>query len=242
MKKVQSRFGLFASVLAVIALLASVAWAQDAPTIVEVVGKVTDPSGNPVAKATVEALETNVSAVLTDASGGYRFYLVGQQKPFRVKISKDGYIEQSSDLISPQPSVKHEIVLQPRNIPPKLTVTMGSFTANKSMSGKVEGLHPGEEAKYKVFVYVLSDKWYLHPEVSDEAGMGFAVIAADGSWTIRTVKHSDSSPIKLALLVVPIDCEPKPTVEVRHDDAEGSLKSAFPDIVASDFRKAPKGL
>ena len=60
-------------------VVGSSAGGQDASSIVEISGRVTDASGKPVENAVVKAVGTDVSPVLTNVEGRYKFYLVGQQ-------------------------------------------------------------------------------------------------------------------------------------------------------------------
>ena len=110
-----------------------------------------------------------------------------------------------------------------------------------SISGKVTGLKPEDVDKYKVLIYVLTDKWYIHPYAEDRKGRGYAGIKADGRWTLPTVNRGHH-PFKLAILVVPKDYVPATPISIG-EDAEQSLKAKVgANLLASHIMKAPNGL
>lgn len=214
--------------------------AQDAASIVEISGRVTDSSGKPVENAVVEAVGTDVSPVLTNVKGTYKFYLVGQEDRFSLRVSKDGYVTDSSQPMAPERKLAFDKVLK-RTVARDIRVTMDDFVSGVSISGRVTGLKPEDVDKYKILIYVLTDKWYIHPYAENVERRGYASVKGDGRWTLRSVNRGHN-PFKLAILVVPKDVVPPTPITVA-EDAEQSLRAKLgANLVASHIMKAPKGL
>ncbi len=224
----------------VVFLFGTSALGQDAPSIVEVAGRVADTSGKAIENAVVEAVGTDVSPVLTDAAGKYKFYLVGQERRFSLRVSKGGYTPESSQPMAPERRVAFDKILK-RYVPRDIKVVMEDFVSGVSISGKVSGLQADQIDTHKVLVYVLTDKWYLHPYARNEERKGYSSITADGSWSLDTVNRRDH-PFKLSILVVPEDYTPPTPIPVG-EDAEQSLRAKVGvNLVALEIMKAPEGL
>jgi hypothetical protein len=80
------------------------------------------------------------------------------------------------------------------------SITIDSIVENDSITGRVSGL-PSAPLNFKVVVYVHTDVWYIHPYASGGPGKSFALIAADGTWTIDTVKRQFAANSVAALVV-----------------------------------------
>ena len=83
------------------------------------------------------------------------------------------------------------------------TIRIESIVPDSFITGYVRGFSQEETAKYKVLVYVKTDKWYIHPYMQGGEGMSFAKINPDGSWKIRTVRREFAADL-VAAIVVPI--------------------------------------
>lgn len=221
-------------------VLGATALGQDELSIVEVSGRVTDTSGSPIESAVVKADGTDVSAVLTGAGGTYKFYVVGQEDSFSLRVSKEGYTTEFSQPIAPKRKVAFDAVLK---MPARrlIKVMMEDFVSGVSISGRVTGLKAQEIDTHKVLLYVLTNKWYIHPYAENTEGKGYARIKADGSWSLRTINRGHH-PYKLAILVVPMDYVPPAAVPVE-EDAEQSLRAKIgANLVALQVYQAPEGL
>ena len=212
---------------------------QEVPSVVEVTGQVTDASHAPMENVIIKAIGTDVSPVLSDARGMYKFYLVNQTAAFTLAASKEGYSSDPSPPEEPRRQVRFDPVLTKAQ--DRASVTMQHFVSGESISGKVAGLRAEDVGKYKVVLYVLTNKWYIHPFAENTEGTGYGSITADGSWTMKTVNRSNH-PFKLAILVVPMDHVPPAVVE-SGEDAESSLRAKFgANLIASQILPAPEGL
>ncbi len=213
-------------------------YAKDAPAITEISGVISDASGNPVENAALKAEGTDVSTVLTDSNGRYKFYLVGQKAKFTLRAFKDGYSIYASSPVTPSKIVKHDIILK-RDA--SATVSMDKFVAGSYITGSVLGLSPEEAVKHKVLVYVLTDKWYIHPYAENKARRGYAKIQSDGSWEIQTVNRGHS-PFKIAIALVPKAFFPPAAIQLE-GDADAALKDKFGrNLKALLVFNAPEGL
>ena len=209
-------------------------------SIVEISGRITDASQAAIPNAIIKAAGTDVSAVLTDAEGRYKFYLVGQTEPFTLSACKEGYETKVSTPVIPKRKVTFDTALEPA-APGQVEVTMERFVSGRSISGKVTGLASGPAGQYKVLVYVQTNQWYIHPYAQNKPGKGYAKVEPDGSWTIETVNRGHG-PFKLAILVVRKDYIP-PAVVAAGEDADESLKNRIgSDLVACGIQLAPEGL
>jgi len=73
--------------------------------------------------------------------------------------------------------------------------------SDEFIKGKIEGVKPEDYSKYKVVVYVKTDKWYIHPYERGGPGKSYANIKEDGTWTIGTIKREFPANHVAALLV-----------------------------------------
>lgn len=212
--------------------------AQVAPRVCEVSGTIVDASGRAIENAVIEAVGTGVSRVLSDANGKYKFYVVGQRNHFSLKISREGYETTSSQPVAPKDKISFDAQLR-RSGP--VAVEMTRFVSGVSVSGKVTGLSREETGTHKVLVYVLTDRWYIHPFAENVDGRGYASIKADGSWRIDT-KNRRHNPFKIAFVVVPEDYVPPAAIRIG-DDADAAILAKFgAKNRAHKIEKAPKGL
>jgi hypothetical protein len=210
--------------------------------LMEVYGTVTDEAGKPVENAVVRAGGADVSAVLTDAAGKYRFFLADQKEPISLRVSKELYKTEFSKPLDPKRKLVFDAVLKPDRLEEgKTKVIMEGFKSGASISGRVIGIKPEEVQKYKVLVYVLTDKWYIHPYAENTEGRGYARVKTDGTWGLLTVNRGHH-PTKLAMLVAPKDFDP-PAVVAIEEDAEQALRQKFgSNLVSISIEKAPEGL
>jgi len=212
---------------------------QEVLSVVEVSGQVTDTSHAPMENVIIKALGTDVSPVLSDAKGMYKFYLVNQTAAFTLAASKEGYSSDPSPPVEPRRQVRFDPVLTSTR--ERVSVTMGNFVSGVSISGRVTGLEAKDVGRYKVVLYVLTNRWYIHPIAENMEGTGYAPITTDGSWTMRTVNRSNH-PFRLAILVLPMDHVPPAVVE-SGEDAESSLRARFgTNLIASQILPGPEGL
>lgn len=233
------RFTVSICLITLLAGLASEAQAvAPSPVVTLVSGTVTDDAGKPIALAIVEAVDTDVSAVLTDERGQYKFYLVNQKGRFTLCATKQGYGKIQSAPMAASGTVAFDAVMAP--ISP-VSVEMLKFTQGVSIEGKVRGMEPNETKDFKVLVYVLTDKWYIHPFAENSEGRGYAAIATDGSWNLRTVNRRHN-PFKIAIVVVSRSAFPPAAVAVG-EDAQADLVAKFKgNIKAMAVLDAPKGM
>ncbi|MFQ5882714.1 MAG: carboxypeptidase-like regulatory domain-containing protein [Candidatus Methylomirabilales bacterium] len=189
----------------------------------------------PIEGASVSAT-IDVSPVLTDRQGRFKFIFLASE-PVQIKIHKEGY-RKFEKVITPQPKVSLDIKLA--RVEARPTIIFSSFRRGSGIRGRVEGLAPTEVSNYKVLVYVLTDKWYIHPYAENRAGRGFASIAADGSWRIETVWRGFQA-YRVAFLLVRTESFPRPTVRVESSDPNESLLSAV-NTVTSLIIDAPEGI
>ena len=80
------------------------------------------------------------------------------------------------------------------------TIVLEEFRSGSHISGRIEGFAPGEYADLRVVLYVLTDKWYIHPWDSAEPGRGYAVVDEHGAWRIDTVWRDHQARRLAALL------------------------------------------
>jgi len=119
-------------------------------------------------------------------------------------------------------------------------IQMTELESGRWLRGTVSGLAAGEEEKLKVLVYVLTDKWYVHPEAVATPGLGFAEIDATGRWEIRSVWRGHQA-TRLALLVVARAAWAPPTLEPGEIRPEDSLRSRLAPLALSVL-EAPAGI
>ncbi len=218
----------------------TVSSAQQAGSVIEVAGTVMDSEDNPLENVVVKATPTDISPVLTDALGRYRFYIVGQQGVFTLSFEKPGFQERSSPPIPPRRRVTFDVVLNPTERP-TVVVRMEEFVSGAYISGTVEGLNTEAIRQHKVLVYVLTDNWYSHPYAENAPGRGYAPIEDDGSWRIRTVNRHHN-PHLLAMLVVPRTYVPPATITPDGEPQQSLRVKIGSNLVGSQIVEAPSGL
>ncbi len=212
--------------------------AEEQPAVVAVSGKVTDGSGRPIEGAIIAAIGTDVSPVISDRQGKYKFYLVGQEGRFTLRASKEGYGDAESAPLTPLAVVKFDPVMKQGDA---VSVEMEKFTTGVSIVGKVNGLSLDEVKRHKVLVYVLTNKWYIHPYAENTEGKGYASIANDGSWHIQTVNRRHN-PFKLAMVVVAREFFPLAAIPVEDDPEQAIMAKFAAKLTAIKIVNAPKGL
>lgn len=119
-------------------------------------------------------------------------------------------------------------------------LTMSAFQSNNYIEGKVEGIPAEEYEKYQILVYVLTDKWYLHPWAKNKEGMGFSTIQGDGTWRISTVWRGHQA-YRVAFLLTERTLEPPSVIPVEQGDRNKPLLAAIP-AKAHLIIKAPGGI
>lgn len=237
----QVKTGLAVAVAVLVTVWASVpALAQEAPSIVEVAGTVTDDSGAAVENAVIEATGTDVSRVLTNKEGRYKFYLVDQKGAFTLTVSREGYVSKTSEPLQPQGKVRFDASLT-RGAAQGISIEMTSFVSGVSISGRVTGMDPTNLATHKILIYVLTDRWYIHPFAENAEGRGYASINEDGTWTIGTVNRRNN-PFRLAMVLVPADYVPPAAVQPGENSDESLQATIGRDLVAVQIINAPQGL
>jgi hypothetical protein len=83
-----------------------------------------------------------------------------------------------------------------------VAIQVDEIQADQQIKGTVTGVRPPE--RYKVVVYVHTDRWYIHPYAGQGEGMSWAAIGDDGTWTLKTVRRAFKAD-KMAALVVEKD-------------------------------------
>ncbi len=206
--------------------------------ITEIKGVITDESkGIPVENAIIEAVEGGVSRMLSDARGQYRFFLINAPT-ITLEISKEGYKPYSRTL-EPRRFLEVDVRLEPVK-EAEVSILMTKFRSGSYIKGKVSGLKEGEHGRYKLLVYVLTNKWYIHPYAENREGKGYASIKSDGSWTIQTVWRGYQA-FKVAFLIVDKDYYPPSVVEISEGEADQSLlEKVHPHCY--NIQKAPEGI
>lgn len=81
-------------------------------------------------------------------------------------------------------------------------VNVDSIVRDEQIKGHVKGLPQEAYEKFKMVFYVKTNRWYVHPFVSPDSGIGHADIKEDGSFEIRTVRRDVPSK-QLAAVLVP---------------------------------------
>jgi hypothetical protein len=217
--------------------------AENEPVLIlEVSGTITNEAGAGIQQAIVEAVESDVSPVLTDEKGKYKFYLVGRKTALTLRVSKEGYSQAVSKPIDPlmaNGKINYDEKLATGGVAANIEMT--KFVSGVSLSGIVKGITPEETKNYKVVVYILTDKWYIHPFAENKPGRGFGIINKDGSWGIDTINRGHG-PFKLVMIVVPRAYMP-PFQFVATENSEQDVKNTFKDkLVAMKIIPAPEGL
>jgi len=107
-------------------------------------------------------------------------------------------------------------------------VVISEIVPDDHISGWVVNMAAEQTSKYKVLVYVKTDKWYIHPYASGGEGLSFAKVEDDGHFRIKTVKREFSADT-VSAFVVPVDfAAPAQAMDL------GSVKSASVASVSQD--------
>jgi len=223
--------------LCVIGLLLNdrVAFAQ---TDVIISGYVYDSSTNaPLQEAKVQVEEAeDVSPALTNKNGKYTIVISGRTEA-RITFSKEGYQPVTSLLKLLEANLKHDVRLDPI----KISIEMTKFVSGAFIKGKVNGLNSTDYGRYKILVYVLTNKWFIHPFAENRARRGFAAIDSQGNWEIETVWRGYQA-FKIAFLLVPKEIYPLSVVDLLEGKApEISLFNAI-EAQVSKIIPAPEGI
>lgn len=166
------------------------------PSVVIVTGTIIDETTKePITDAIVSS-DLDVSPVQSDKKGRFQFIVLSAH-PFTVRVSRDGYAP-FEKLLTPQNKVILDIRLKRQNI----KIIFDKFKKGSFLSGRVEGLAASDLSEYKIIVYVLTDKWYIHPFAENKAGRGYALLGKDGEWSIPSVWRGYQA-YKVAFLLVP---------------------------------------
>lgn len=99
-----------------------------------------------------------------------------------------------------------------QEVKPGITIDKDGIVKNRFIKGRVSGIDASHYDQYKIVVYVLTDKWYIHPYATGGEGKSFAKIAQDGTWKILTVRREFGA-YEVAALIVKKDYKPPVTVE-----------------------------
>ncbi|MBU1235520.1 MAG: hypothetical protein KJ634_00535 [Gammaproteobacteria bacterium] len=81
-------------------------------------------------------------------------------------------------------------------------ITIDKIVAGKQITGHIQGLAPQAASKYKVLVYVHTDRWYIHPYAGQGEERTWASVKEDGSWQVQTVQREFRADSVAALLVL----------------------------------------
>lgn len=91
----------------------------------------------------------------------------------------------------------------------KVTIKIDEIEQDEYIKGKVANFDSPQ--KYKVLVYVHTDKWYIHPYAGQDEGSSWAAIKEDGNWSIPTIKRQFKANRVAALVVDPVVAENAPS-------------------------------
>lgn len=192
-------------------------------------------TGKPITGASISN-NAGYSPVSTDNAGRFKAVILSD-KPVGLSIHKEGY-KPIAKTINPQPTIQLEIGLEPIELRP--IIRFSEFRKNSYIRGVVEGISQAEVSAYKILVYVLTDKWYIHPYAVNDEGRGYASIKGDGSWQIGTIYRGYQA-YKVAFLLVESSTYAPSTVSLIKGDPEQELLSRI-KTVDSLFIEAPKGI
>lgn len=201
-----------------------------------ITGTVKDSATNkPIAGAIVSS-DIDVSPIQSSREGAFKF-IVMSSKPVMLRVIKEGY-KPFEKLLKPQDKINLAIRLEPQE--EEITITFSSFRKNAYISGRVAGLPPNEYSEYKVLVYVLTDKWYIHPWAVNAPGRGYATINDDGTWRIGTVWRGYQA-YSVAFVLTEKDTYSPSVVRTIADDPDQDLLARVPHR-ASLIIEAPPGI
>ncbi len=95
-------------------------------------------------------------------------------------------------------------------------ISIDEIRKNEFIRGEVFGIEASEYERFKVIVYVHTDRWYIHPYASGGKGNCYTEIREDGSWRIRTVKRDFPADKIVALIVEKQYKQPAKTYDLEN--------------------------
>lgn len=91
-----------------------------------------------------------------------------------------------------------------------VNISVTDIRRDEYIKGNVAGLR--DPSRFKVVVYVRTDRWYIHPYADLGEGRSWARIGEDGIWSLPTVWRG-SPASELCALVVRVDVNMPAIVE-----------------------------
>lgn len=201
-----------------------------------ITGTVQDDATRQAVEGASVSAGVDVSPVYSGKDGAFRFIIMSSA-PVMLRVSKQGY-ESFEKLVTPQERIDLSVKLKPSAQKP--TILFSSFHRGSEITGRIVGLTANSCKDYKVLVYVLTDKWYIHPWAQNSPGRGYATIADDGSWRISTVWRGYQA-YRVAFLLVKMGGHAPPTVTTYGGDPDADLLVQIPGI-AHLIMEAPEGI
>lgn len=202
-----------------------------------VTGSVKDSvSGSPIQQAMIAAPNADLSPVQTDKDGKFKFIIM-TSKPILLRVTKEGY-RVFEKLLEPQDKI--ELTIKLANPSSVRSIAMTEFRMRSHISGRVEGLSQNDYRDYKILVYVLTDKWYIHPWAENAEGKGYASIRNNGTWRISTVWRGYQA-YRVAFLLTKKTASAPSTVNVVSENPDSDLLSKIP-FEAELIIEAPEGI
>ena len=193
-------------------------------------------TGGPVTGATISAENIDLSPVQSDNNGEFKFIIM-TSNPVMLQVNKERY-KTFEKLLTLQERVDLNIRLIPHKT--QTRIIFSDFRKNSHISGRIEGLPPSEFEDYKILVYVLTDKWYIHPWAENAEGRGYASISNDGTWKIGTVWRGYQA-YRVAFLLTKKTTYPPSTVKVISDNTDQYLLAKIKHM-ANLIIEAPRGI
>lgn len=187
-------------------------------TVMVIKGTVTDSITNkPIEKAIITDGNSTMTSI-SDKDGKYTFYME-VSKAFNLIVKKEGYDTFERILEAADKAI---IDVPLKKLVSRIGIMIDEIRTNQHISGRVRDLSPQDYNKYKILIYVLTDKWYIHPYATNEDGRGYASISRVGTWTISTIFRGNQAYLVAALLVKK-DFVPPPVIDVYGDDSKSEL-------------------
>lgn len=94
--------------------------------------------------------------------------------------------------------------------PGESRIEIKEFIPNNYIRGEIIGPSISDCDKYKVIVYVKTEKWYIHPYERGGDGLSYAKVNKQCEWRINTIKR-DFLVEKVAFFLVDKDYVPPAT-------------------------------
>lgn len=189
---------------------------------------------SPVAGATIST-NLDISPVQSNKKGKFKFIIMSSS-PIALQVNKERY-KVFEKLIIPQERLNLSIKLVPSETQAKIIFL--DFEKNSHISGRIDQLLPSEYNDYKILVYVLTDKWYIHPWAENLEGKGYAGIRNDGTWRINTVWRGYQA-YRVAFLLTKRETHAPSIVNVTSDNPDQELVKI--NHIAKLIIEAPKGI